>query len=176
VPIIWGIIHEVVIRIALTFYIVVAWFSVLCFACLPRRMPAAINVLLYCGLAIIDVNKITVLGYRLKLYEISKEVPGFLSVVINRDVIFSFAMLAFVNVYLTAETKKIKIIATVCTFFFVFSISQALRMFHVVTDKKWGIPQEIILISALMIISLLLGWLFKSMAAKEEQKYGQRYL
>jgi hypothetical protein len=171
-PIIWGIIHEVVIRIALTFSIVIAWFSVLSFACLPRKMPAVASVLLYMGLAIIDINKFTIFSYRLKLYEISNEVPGFLSMVIFRDVTFSFAMLTFANAYLTAETKKIKIIATVCTFFFIFSTSQALRMFHVVTYKKWGIPQEIIIISTLMIISLLLGWLFKSMAAKEGQRYG----
>lgn len=157
---------------ALTIFTIIAWLSVFCFACLPRKLPTRVNVLIYFGLSIIDINKFTLFSYRYQFYEISKEVPGFLAAVIHRDITFSMTMLAFANAFWCTSKTKWRILAAGCTFLFIFLTGQGLRVFKVLVYKNWGIPQEMLLIITIMVIALILGRAFQAMAAREEPKLG----
>jgi hypothetical protein len=138
-------------------YVIVAWLSVMVLVCLPRKLSAVSNVLLYMTLSIVDINKFTLLTYRFRLIEVKRDAASYITTVIYRDVVFSFALMIFANIWLTAPKGRARALAAAAVFLYLFTVSLSLRWTHVYTYRKWGVPQEALMIGSLMVIVLWLG-------------------
>lgn len=79
-------------------------------------------------LAIVDINKLTILSDTLGFFQLSKKVPEFLSMIVHRDFTFSITLLTFANVYLTTLKRSTKIVISLYTFSFIFGTGQFLRL------------------------------------------------
>ncbi|MDQ0872556.1 FlaA1/EpsC-like NDP-sugar epimerase [Paenibacillus sp. V4I3] len=143
------------------------WFSILIFAVLPNKLSVITNVLLYMLLAIVDINKLTILSDTLGLFQLSKKVPEFLSVILHRDFTFSITLLTFANVYLTTLKRSIKIGISLYTFTFLLCTGQFLSLNGAITYVKWNIFYECLLIVSLMIFTYWAGRLFIHLKQKE---------
>ncbi|SDO00265.1 hypothetical protein SAMN04487897_10736 [Paenibacillus sp. yr247] len=136
------------------------WLSIHVFTALPNKLPVITNVLLYMCLAIVDINKLTILSDMFKLFQISNKIPEFLSVILHRDFSFSITLLTFANVYLTTSNRRVKIGISPYTFSFLFVIAQILRWTGAITYLKWNIFYECLLILTMMILTYRIGrWL-----------------
>lgn len=144
------------------------WFSIHIFAFLPTKLPVITNVLLYMLLAIVDINKLTILSDTLGVFHLSKKVPEFLSVILHRDFTFSITLLTFANVYLTTLKRSIKIGISLYTFSFILCTGQFLRFNGAVTYEGWNIFYEYLLIIVLMLITYWFGRLFIHLQQKEK--------
>jgi hypothetical protein len=151
---------------ALVVFICLAWCS--CFLFIEtKKLPLSANFLLYMALSIIDINKLTIISFKFKLFQTSEKIPLFLSLILYREFIFTITLLTFANIYLAANNRSIKIGITLCTVAFILLIAQSLRWFGIVKDIKWNSLYELITIVCLMAISLWFGQLFTKMARKE---------
>ncbi len=143
------------------------WFSLHLFAFLPNKLSVVTNVLLYMLLAIVDINKLTILSDTLGVFHLSKKVPEFLSVILHRDFTFSITLLTFANVYLTTLKRSTKIGISLYTFSFILCTSQFLRLGGAITYEKWNIFYECLLIISLMILTYCFGRLFIHLEQRE---------
>ncbi|TLS50978.1 hypothetical protein FE782_18215 [Paenibacillus antri] len=133
------------------------WVAIHALASLPDKLPLKVNVLLYMAVAVIDINKFTLLSFTYKLYTVDMKVPEFLAAVLHRDVTFSLAMLAFANAVLTADTRPRKTVATLAVFSYLLATGYSLRWMGVIRDIHWNLALEIALIAAIMGATYLLG-------------------
>lgn len=160
----------------LTLFIVGAWLSVLCFACLPKKLPAVVNALLYLSLSIIDINRLTIFISLVDMYKYSKKMPEFISFVVNRDIVTTVTLIAFANAYLTAETRKKRIAAALLSYLYLIGINVLLHAFHVLNGNYRNALLDLLCYGILMVISVLLGRFFMRITKKEGQCRGERHL
>jgi hypothetical protein len=143
------------------------WFSIHIFAFLPNKLSVITNVLLYMLLAIVDINKLTILNDTLGVFQLSKKVPEFLSIIVHRDFTFSITLLTFANVYLTTLKRSTKIGISLYTFSFILGTGQFLRLNGAVTYERWNVFYECLLIVSLMILTYWFGRLLIRLKQKE---------
>jgi hypothetical protein len=143
------------------------WFSIYIFAFLPTKLSVITNVLLYMFLAIVDINKLTILSDTIGVFHLSKKVPEFLSMILHRDFTFSLTLLTFANVYLTTLKRSTKIGISLYTFSFILCTGQFLRLNGAVTYERWNIFYECLLIISLMIITYWFGRLLIHLMQRE---------
>ncbi|KRE46220.1 hypothetical protein ASG85_30250 [Paenibacillus sp. Soil724D2] len=143
------------------------WFSIFIFAFLPTKLSVITNVLLYMFLAVVDINKLTILSDTIGVFQLSKKVPEFLSMIIHRDFTFSLTLITFANVYLTTLKRSTKIGISLYTFSFLLGTSQFLRFHGVLTYKRWNIFYECLLLISLMIITYWFGRLLIHLMQRE---------
>ncbi|NRF89919.1 hypothetical protein HQN89_02555 [Paenibacillus frigoriresistens] len=144
------------------------WFSILIFAFLPNKLSIITNVLLYMLLAVVDINKLTILSDTLEVFQLSRKVPEFLSMILHRDFTFSITLLTFANVYLTTWKRSTKAGITLYTFSYLFCTGQFLRFNGALTYERWNIFYECLLIISLMIITYWFGRLLIHLQQKEK--------
>lgn len=147
--------------------LIFVWFSIHIFAFLPNKLSVITNVLLYMLLAIVDINKLTILSDTLEVFHLSKKVPEFLSMILHRDFTFSLTLLTFANVYLTTVKRSTKIGISLYTFSFILCTGQFLRLNGAVTYERWNIFYECLLIISLMIITYWFGRLLIHLMQRE---------
>lgn len=143
------------------------WFSIHLFAFLPNKLSVVTNVLLYMLLAIVDINKLTILSDTVGVFHLSKKVPEFLSVILHRDFTFSITLLTFANVYLTTLKRSTKIGISLYTFSFIMCIGQFLRFNGAITYERWNIFYECLLIVSMMVLTYWIGRMLKHLQQKE---------
>ncbi|MDQ0903336.1 MULTISPECIES: hypothetical protein [unclassified Paenibacillus] len=143
------------------------WFSIHIFAFLPNKLSVITNVLLYMFLAVVDINKLTILSDTIGVFQLSKKVPEFLSMILHRDFTFSLTLLTFANVYLTTLKRRTKIGISLYTFSFILCTGQFLRLNGAVTYVKWNIFYECLIIVSLMILTYWFGRLLIHLMQKE---------
>lgn len=143
------------------------WFSIHIFAFLPNKLSIITNVLLYMLLAIVDINKLTILSDTLGVFQLSKKVPDFLSIILHRDFTFSITLLIFANVYLTTLKRSTKIGISLYTFTFLLCTGQFLSFSGAITYVRWNIFYESLLIVSLMIVTYWFGRLLIYLQRRE---------
>lgn len=145
-----------------------AWFCILLQITLSDKLPLFVNFLLFMAIEIILTNKLTIVGFNLKLFQINtKSIPHFLAMILHNDFTVTFVLLTFANVFLTTSKAGIRWGISVYTFLFQMFIGSMLRWNHVLTDSGWNFKRESIMIIVVMMYTLLLGRLFQRMASKE---------
>ncbi|WP_274361354.1 hypothetical protein [Paenibacillus thermotolerans] len=160
----------------LPIFVAGAWLTLLCFSCLPKKLPAAANVLLYLSLSIIDINRLTIFISLLNINDYSKKIPEFLSFILYRNIILTMALIAFTNVFLTSDSNKKKIVAALISYLFLILTSRLLRALHVLKDIHWNMALDLLLFGVYMAVSIGLGWFFMNKASKEGRGHGERRL
>ena len=166
----------VVLCMTLTLFSILAVLMILFFASIPRRLPASTNLLLYLGLSIIDINKVTILSFRFGLFRISKDIDHFLAFIIHRDIVFSLTLISFANLYLKATSLSQRIGITAYTLLFLFGLHTSMRVFDILTYQRWGIVQELLQLSAMMAVAIVLGLIFHNMHRKDTANDEQYHL
>ncbi|MEC0230369.1 hypothetical protein [Paenibacillus alba] len=145
---------------SLVLCLIFAWFSIFVFAALPNKLSITTNVLLYMILAIVDINKLTLLSHVLHFFQLSTQIPKFLSVIVHRDLTFSLTLLTFANVYLTTPKSLTKIGISLYSYAFLVGSGQWLRWTGAITYVKWNIFYECLLILLLHVLVYGMGrWL-----------------
>ncbi len=147
--------------------LIFVWFSIHIFAFLPNKLSVITNVLLYMLLAIVDINKLTILSDTVGVFHLSKKVPEFLSMILHRDFTFSITLLTFANVYLTTLKRSTKVGISLYTFSFLLGTGQFLRFNGALTYERWNIFYECLLIISLMIITYWFGRLLIHLMQRE---------
>lgn len=160
------------IFIVLVIFSLIAWLSVSLFIFLPSKLTAVTNVLIYFVLAIIDINKLTIISYKYQLISISKDIPHFLSVILHRDVNLSFILLIMVNIFFTIKKIRVRINVLVITFIVLLTIHQLLRYFEVITYHKWSIFHDMVMIISLIFITIVTGYILIKIGSKESTQNG----
>jgi hypothetical protein len=143
------------------------WFSILIFAFLPNKLSVITNVLLYMLLAIVDINKLTILSDTIGVFQLSKKVPEFLSMILHRDITFSLTLLTFANVYLTTLKRSTKIGISLYTLSYLMSTGQFLRFNGVLTYERWNIFYECLLFVSMMVLTYWIGRMLQHLQQKE---------
>jgi hypothetical protein len=134
---------------------------------LPNKLPLFVNFLLFMAIEVILTNKLTIVSFNLRLFQINtKSIPHFLSMILHNDFTVTFVLLTFANVFLTTSKAGIRWGISVYAFHFQMFIGSMLRWNHVLTDSGWNFVMESIMIIVVMIYTLLLGRLFQRMASK----------
>jgi len=149
-------------------FLMFAWFCILLQITLPNKLPLFVNFLLFMVIEIILTNKLTVVGFNLRLFQINTtSIPHFLSLILHNDFTVTFVLLTFANVFLTTSKVGIRLGISVYAFLFQMFLGSMLRWNHVLTDSGWNFVKESIMIIVVMIYTLILGRLFQRMASKE---------
>lgn len=143
------------VLVELVIYVSLALLSLHLIAFLPRKLPLITNVLGYMFFSVVDINKLTILTFKLNLVKASEQIPHFLSLIIHRDISFSLILLAFANLYHTTTSKYVKLWASVCTFLLLFGASLLLRLLGVLKYVRWNNFYEAIMIAFLMAYILV---------------------
>ncbi|WP_309121936.1 hypothetical protein [Paenibacillus sp.] len=148
------------------------WVVIHGLASLPDKLPLKVNVLLYMAVAVIDINKFTLLSFTYKFYTVDTKVPEFLAAVLHRDVTFSLVMLAFANAFLTAGTRRGKAIAAIAAFSYLLATGYSLRWMGVIRDVRWNFLLECATIAAIMGATVLLAAGLLKIWEKEKGELG----
>ena len=149
-------------------FVLLAWFGVFVFLALPKKLPLAVNLLLFMAIDIIMTNKLTIVGYDLGLFRINTaSVPHFLSLILHNDFTVPFALLAFVNAWLTTGSRAVRRTVAAAAFLYQLLVGALLRRTGVLYDDRWNYAAESAMILAVMLCVLALGWTFRRMAARE---------
>ncbi|MFC5651167.1 hypothetical protein ACFPYJ_19055 [Paenibacillus solisilvae] len=148
-------------------FLLFAWFCIHVLISLPCKLPFVTNVLLIMTIEIVLINKLTIIGFNLRLFEINMRVPQFLSLILHNDFTVTFILLTFANVFLTTSKASVRLGITAYTFFLQQVTGLALRWNGVLTDNGWNIVMESVMIVLVMAYTLLMGALFKRMSSKE---------
>ncbi|WP_438445279.1 hypothetical protein [Gorillibacterium sp. sgz5001074] len=143
---------------------ILSWFTLAVFAVMPRKLPAAANTLAYMVLAIIDINKLSILSFHYHFFVISKQVPDFLSVILHRDIIISVTLLIFMNTTLQAKRRTV-LWAGAGIYTYLLLLCWIMHLFGAVEYRDWGWEINGLLILLLMGLSWVLGRGFKSLGA-----------
>jgi len=152
----------------LVLFLVFAWLCIYVFAALPRKLPLAVNLMLFMAIDVILTNKLTIVGFNLKLFRINTaSVPHFLSLIVHNDFTVTFVLLIFANVFLTTTSANIRWAIALGAFLFQAFIGSMLRWTGALADRGWSLAMESATIAAVMLFTLLAGMLFRHMAAKE---------
>lgn len=133
--------------------ILLAWLLIHALALLPRKLSAAANVLLYIVLSIIDINKLALLSFRYRVYEIDERVSHFLAVMLYRDTVFTLALLLFANVAATDRTAGGRLAAAAACFAFLLGTGMLLRAEGAIQDRNWNLGYESLTIAILIGIA-----------------------
>ncbi|MZQ82963.1 hypothetical protein GQF01_12690 [Paenibacillus sp. 5J-6] len=127
---------------------------------LPKKLPLKTNVLLYMVLSIIDINWMALLSNNLNLYRFSTQIPEFLSVILYRDFVYGFTLITFANVFLTASRLLVKVFISLYVFLFLLICCLILNGTEAVTNVKWNIYYECVVLLIMMVLTYYLGrWL-----------------
>lgn len=133
--------------------LIFVWFSIHVLAGLPKKLPLVVNVLLYMLLAIVDINKLTLITDVWDLFIIRNNVPAFLSVICYRDFTFSLTLLTFANVYFTTSKSLTKIGISLYTFLFLFFGALSLRWTGALIDLHWNAFYEAVCLLVMMLVT-----------------------
>jgi hypothetical protein len=119
---------------------------------LPNKLPLVVNFLLVMVIEIILTNKLTILTYNLKLFQMNtSSIPHFLSMMLQNDITVSFVLLTFANVFLTTSKASIRWGISVYVFLLQMFIGAMLRWNSVLIDTGWNFAMEAVMTAALMI-------------------------
>jgi hypothetical protein len=119
--------------------LLVVWLTIHVLVALPRKFPLPVNVLLYMALSIMNINQITILGFKYRLFVYNQRIPEYLATLLQRDFTFSLSLLIFANAFLCASKRMTKVWVSLWTFLFLFGTGQILRVMDAITYKKWNI-------------------------------------
>lgn len=149
------------------YFVVMAWISIHFLLSIPRKLPLAVNILLFLAIEIVLTNKLSYIAFTLGLFRINTDAPHFIALILHNDFTITFILLALANGYLTTERFWGRMV------FVVYGIGAQLLTAHVVrqtgvlTDVRWSYLMELITVIGLTVYTLLLGRIFQAMAAKE---------
>ncbi|SFE89255.1 hypothetical protein SAMN05216378_4482 [Paenibacillus catalpae] len=153
--------------LVIVIFILYAWFCIQVLLNLRYKLPLAANFLLFMAVEVILTNKLTISGYNLKLFEINKDIPHFIALILDNDFTVTFILLAFANVFLTSPKTSIRIGITVYAFLLQLLLGMELSWNHVLIYKNWSYLNESLMILLVMAYTLLWGKIFQRMASKE---------
>ncbi|AFH62961.1 hypothetical protein B2K_19985 [Paenibacillus mucilaginosus K02] len=152
----------------LVVFLSLAWFCIYVWIKLPRKLPLAANFLLFMAIEAVLTNKLTIIGFNLRLFRINTwSIPHFLSMILHNDFTITFVLLTFANVYLHTNKAGVRWAISVYTFGMQCFLGAALRWNHVLIDHGWGTTRESMMILSVMTYTLLMGKLFQRMALRE---------
>lgn len=155
------------LKMVVVIFILFAWFCTLVLISLPRKLPLIVNILLFIAIEFVLTNKLTIIGFNLRLFVINNSIPHFLSLILHNDFTVTFVLLTFTNVFLMTSKAGVRWGISVYTFFFQIFIGAALRWYSVLTDNGWNFLIESVMILSVMGYTLLMGRIFQHMASKE---------
>lgn len=148
-------------------FICLAWISILNFIGLFRKLPLVVNSLLFMAIDIVLTNKLTIIGFNLRSFQLNTGILHFIALILHNDFIVTFVLLTFANVFLTTQKIAVRIGITLYAFFVQILLGLALRWNDVLIDKDWNFFKESIMILFLMLFTLALGRIFQRMARNE---------
>ncbi|MBD0384199.1 hypothetical protein [Paenibacillus sedimenti] len=148
-------------------FVLFAWFCIHVLFSLPHKLPLAANFLLFMAIEIMLTNKLTIIGYDLKLFIMNQSIPYFISLIIHNDLTIPFILLAFANAFLTTRNAHVRWGISVYAVVLQFATGYALRWNNVLTENGWNFFCETVMIILLMAYTLLAGKIFQWMATKE---------
>ncbi|MFC0216746.1 hypothetical protein ACFFK0_30570 [Paenibacillus chartarius] len=154
--------------VVIVIFVCIAWFCILIQAMLAKKLPLAVNFLLFMVLEAILTNKLTIIGYNMNKFQINTHsMPHFISLILHNDFTVTFVLITFANVFLNTSRSVLRWAITIYTFLFQLLIGAMLRWNGVLTDNGWTTGMESVIILSMMAVTLLLGGLFRRMAFKE---------
>jgi hypothetical protein len=154
--------------VVIVIFLILAWFSIGVMASLPNKLPLAANFLLVLVIEFLLTNKLTLLSFNFKLFEINtSSIPHFLSMILQNDITVPFILLTYVNVFLTATKASVRWGISAYGFLFQMFTGAMLRWYSVLTYTGWNFLMEAVMIIALMSCTLLTGRFFQRMMTKE---------
>lgn len=151
-------------------FILLAWFCMFIFVLISQqnKLPLVANVLLFIAIEFVLTNKLTIVSFNLRLFEINtKSIPHFLSLILHNDFTVTFVLLTFANVFLTTSKARVRWGISVYAFCLQLFTGSVLRWNGVLTDNGWNLIMESLMIIFLMGYTLLMGRIFQHMASKE---------
>ncbi|WP_248927054.1 hypothetical protein [Paenibacillus hamazuiensis] len=148
-------------------FVLFAWFCIHVLISLPRKLPLSVNFLLFMAAECVLTNKLTIIGYDLRLFIMNQNVPHFISLIIHNDLTVTFVLLTFANVFLTTRKAGVRWGISVYAVAMQLITGYALRQYNVLMDNGWNLFDESVMIAAMMAYILLVGKTFQWMAAKE---------
>ncbi|UJF36513.1 hypothetical protein [Paenibacillus hexagrammi] len=149
-------------------YFFFAWFCIHTLTGLPNKLPLVVNCLLFMVIEVVLTNKLTILGFNLKLFQInSQSIPHFLSMILHNDFTITFVLMTFVNVFLTTSRAGVRWAISLYAFLAQLFLGSTLRWNHVLDNRGWTLGMESVMIVCVMVYALLLGYLFQRMTSKE---------
>lgn len=159
--------RECASKMVIVLFLLFAWFCIHVLISLPNKLPFVTNVLLFMAIEVVLINKLTIIGFNLRLFEINMSIPHFLSLILHNDFTVTLLLLTYANVFLTTSKTSVRWGISVYAFFFQLAIGLALRWNGVLTDHGWNIVIESVMIVLVMAYTLLMGTLFQRMSSKE---------
>lgn len=155
-------------NLTIVIYVVFSLISIHILIGLSRKLPLVVNFLLFMVIDIALTNKLTIIGFNYKLFQINtKSIPHFISMILHNDFTITFVLLTFANVFLTTKKTGTRIAISVYGFAAQFFLGMTLRWNHVLTNTGWTTLMESVMIISLMAYTLILGKTFQCMASKE---------
>jgi hypothetical protein len=154
-------------KMVIVLFLLLVWFCIHVLISLPYKLPLVTNVLLFMALEVVLINKLTIIGFNLRLFVINMSIPHFLSLILHNDFTVTFLLLTYANVFLTTSKASVRWGISLYAFLFQQAIGFALRWNGVLTDNGWNIVMESVMIVLVMAYTLLMGTLFQRMSSKE---------
>ncbi|RIX60084.1 hypothetical protein D3P08_00375 [Paenibacillus nanensis] len=148
-------------------FICLAWIFILIFIGLFRKLPLVVNSLLFMAIDIVLTNKLTIIGFNSRSFQLNTGILPFIALILHNDFIVPFVLLTFANVFLATPKIAVRISIALYAFFVQLLLGLALRWHNILIDKDWNFVKESVMILLLMLFTLVLGRLFQRMARKE---------
>ncbi|MBD2870008.1 hypothetical protein [Paenibacillus arenilitoris] len=149
------------------YFVVMAWISIHILLSVPRRLPLAVNLLLFLAIEVVLTNKLSYVAFTLGLFQINTDAPHFIALILHNDFTITFILLALVNGFWTTDRFRARVVFVIYGIGAQLLTAYALRISDVLTDIRWSILMEVITVIGLSVYTLLLGWVFQAMASKE---------
>ncbi|MCR2807706.1 hypothetical protein [Paenibacillus soyae] len=149
------------------YFVVMAWISIHILLSVPRKLPLAVNIILFMVIEIVLTNKLSYIAFTLGLFRINTDAPHFIALILHNDFTITFILLAMANGYLTTERFWGRMVFVVYGIGAQLITGYALRQTDVLTDIRWSALMEVATAIALALCTLVLGRIFQAMAAKE---------
>ncbi|MFD2611684.1 hypothetical protein [Paenibacillus gansuensis] len=141
----------------LVYSFLVAWFSLMLVICAPKKLPVITNVLAYLILSILDINKLALLAYYWEKVKINTGLAEFWSVILFRNGTFTLALIAFINVWLTAQRSSVRWGYAIFTYAFIMFSCQLLHWFDALSYNSFGVWFDYTCLLLLLILSVWIG-------------------
>jgi hypothetical protein len=82
------------LTLVIVIFLMFAWFCILLQITLSDKLPLFVNFLLFMAIEIILTNKLTIVGFNLKLFQINtKSIPHFLAMILHIDFTVTFVLI-----------------------------------------------------------------------------------